>query len=370
MRGSSVFLGCWLCAFALAGCMGVLGVDFDPRTRNTNEGAAEDASTHPTEPVSNGGTNADASLADAGTDAERGPLPEHERLAALRVRIADAVTFDRYLATRSWTWWVDEAKRGHAIRFADGAERTLPIGPTSANDDVLVRRGASDIYSAETGERVAELWGLEPTAVEHAIFVFQSSSFNSIEVGVWRPSAPLTKLMTLPTASSVVLGTWRDTMFVRDATATRIHAVDLDATSPRTIDLGVDPIAVSGLADGVVVTHLAGFERRMVLVSKGGAVRSISDAIADAESPIPTRERALLDTPTTIDEWILFAAQAGLLAFRPRDARLIALQLRSPNAPYAFFGAKVVAAPRTVMFTVSGDLQGLYAMPLDGVLPP
>jgi hypothetical protein len=181
----------------------------------------------------------------------------------------------------------------------------------------------------------------------------------------------LTNVGTLASSAVSPVGKHRNTVYLRDYSAAgSFLVVDVDPFAVRNVDAGVIPLAVAPVTDGLVVTHAAGAGYRFLLVKPAGERVDLTQRIDAAASNVPRELRAPLQMPTTLGEWLIFSANAGILAFRPRDEKLLPLQIRADADRFVFDVPHVVEGARALVFRIgASELQGLYCVKLDGVLP-
>jgi hypothetical protein len=370
MRGRLVLvlaLGC------LMACNAILGVDFEGRQRDSVDGGE---AAPPEEEDSDAAAPKDGEVAkDSSLEAavDGGYLADLEKLAKLRVRVADAPSLENYFVSRSWIHWLDGVGRGDSLKPSDGATRDLPIASKVMNDDVFAYRPTTvddlSVRSASSGQVLGAFDIDMSVALDEGVVMLDGST----TARVWRSSSPTTlgTIGTLPSSAVNPLGKYGNTLYLKNfLDLNKLIVVDIAPVGVRSVDISVLPQAVTRITEGIVLTHIIGAtETHFQLVPPTGAPIDLTAEIEAAKSNIPLADRVAFQHPAAVGDWLVFSAQCGILAFRHRDSRLVALQLRTDADDYFYNGVHVVHASRTLVFTMSKSKQGLYYSKLDGLLP-
>jgi len=365
---------------SLTACNAILGVDFEGRRRDSSdgvdggeemppEGEEGDAST-PKE----GGTSKDGSLEAA---VEGGYLADLEKLAKLRVRVADAPAgLDKHFASRSWMHWVDGAGHGHSLKPQDGTTRNIAKSFLDANDIVALHRltppADLSIISGTDGQVLGTFHVSYPVALDDGVLVFEDGAPGMLEARVWRTSSPTMLGASIGTVPSTVypIGKTGNTAYLRQfSVPPKLFIVDIQTPSVTSIDFNVELQAVSKITEGMVLTHVTG-GTKFQLVRPTGVPVNLTAEIAAAKSNIPIADRLAYGAAATSGDWLFYSAQCGILAFRYRDRRLVPIQLRTSEDDFFYNGVRVVQSPRTVIFTSAKSLEGLWHVKVDSLLPP
>jgi hypothetical protein len=353
-------------------CNAILGVDFEGRLRDEDAGADSGPLDDEDGAASKeGGVSRDGSV-EAAIDG--GYLADLEKLAKLRVRLADAPSLENYFVSRSWIHWLDGAGSGSSFKPSDGATRDLPIASKVMNDDVFTYRptpgDALSVRSAANGEELGAFDIDTSVALDDGVVMLDGTTTARI----WRSSSPttLSPIGTLPSSVVQPLGNYGNTLYLKDfADLKKLVVVDIAPPGIRSVGINVSPQAITRITEGIVVTHIVGTtETHFQLLPTSGVPIDLTAEIAATTSDIPVAARDAFQQPAAVGDWLVFSARCGILAFRHRDRRLVALQLRSPEDDYFYNGVHAVRSPRTLVFTMSKSEQGLHYVKLDGLLPP
>jgi hypothetical protein len=378
MRASTLgLLGLATLALGFGGCAGLLGLDFEPRddvpaAEAGPPPAAEDAGDAP------GSSDAGSAVVDAGrVDAGDGGIDDEQaRLAALRVRVADAPTLDGYFTSRSWLYWTPGDGTWRGLRPPSADARQIPHRVIGANDTHAVTGNVVDpatIRVADTSAQVAQFAqdSVRPVAVDDGVLFFSEavSAAGTIDVLLWKPASPTTrpKIGTVATGAAAVIGKTGSEVFLRDIlTVNRLWVASAAAPSVTSVTLTVTPQSATRTDDGVVVTHVAGAETLLRLVTPSV---DLTAEIAAADCIIPASERAAVGGGlASYGPWLIFTSRSGILAYRHGDKRLVPVQIRKPTDAFVFNVPHVVRATRLLVFTMPAP-QGLHFVPLDAILP-
>lgn len=363
-----------------AACGALLGVDFEGRPREL--GTEADAAGAEVDAAGAEGMVAPAAAMPDGPPRpalDAGYLARRDELASRRVRIADAPAgLDGYFTSRSWVYWVDASQVGHALRPVDGARRQLATAFYDASDTFVLTRSVDfrvTISTAEAGKPLAtfERGSPSPMALEDAVVFFGEGNGSVVPTLAWRPETSPSRADsgTISALAIHVIGKSRHALYIKDlADAKKLWVLDFAPAGVREVSVPVQPMAVVETADGLVLSYLAGSETRYLLVKPTGPAADLTASIAAATSDVPVSERAAFGAPAAYGEWIVFSAKCGILALRPRDERLVAVQLRAPTDNLFFNGVRVAEASNVVVFSIAAGQQGLYYVRLDDLLRP
>ncbi len=360
---------------ALAGCNALLGLDFEPRTR---EDATDGAGGVPSE--EDGGTTAPDAATDARVEvkSDGGIDDEQARLAALRTRLASSTRLDGFFTSKSWLYYETLTGMWSGRQLPGTETRTLPFMLNDGNDTHVVTGRTIDpatIRLADTGMQIAT-FARDSTsfAVLDDGIVFFPEVTSGTDVVVWRATEPTArpKIGNIPSQSLLVLGRSSTSVFLRNfLDATQLIVVDAGAAPGITkLTKSVEPQSVVETTDGLVLAHVGGSEVLFQLLPRSGPTVDLTAGIAAADCIIPPSERGALSSSTTVlGGWLFYAGRGGILAYRHADKRLVPVQIRKPTDRFLFNVPKVVRATRTLVFQMP-DPEGLYAVPLDAILPP
>lgn len=358
------FLALFCAALPLLACTKLLDVDFDARDRNLVT-----PNDRPDGEDGDGGRLPDGAFPPETGD---GAPTEQDILARLRVRVADATS--AYFASSSWLYWTDTTNAGHGYRPVDKATRLLPANIRYGNDDFVIVADTPTVgltYAADTS-LLADTFtygaGM-PVALASGVVSFDLNAGDNTTIPkVWRPSAPgvHTPAPAIATIQPSMLGRAEDTIYLRDfAAPTKMFAFGLPAATTASIALPFAPIAVVPLGTTLVLVRFEGAFIGMQLLNPS---RDLGAAINNATSTVPVEDRAPLDLPVAIDDWLIYSAAGGLLAFHPGDDRLIPLQLRSDIDSFTFDGVRALQGAKHVAFVITSGPTGLYVLDVRGLL--
>jgi hypothetical protein len=354
-----------------AACTTILGVDFDERFGAVgDDGGARDGSV----------ALDDSGAIDAGDfDANADYLAQQEALAKRRVRVDDApASIANFLASSSWLYWNDAAQVGHSYRPKDKVRRDgLPL-VHDANDDVVLTRNVTNrtvkFSRAADGVALATL----PETLRATFMLRQGAVFFDDESGTsriytWSAASPTVRVKKGSFASTAFLpiGHSEQTVFLQtfplDMTILRVD-VTPEGTSKITFPELAQHVSLGPL--GQLVTYVVGSEYRFRLLAPAGVAREIAAEVAQAASSIPSTERVGLGFGVVVGDWIVFAARAGILGYRPRDRTLLPVQVRAPTDRFSFSQVLAIPDQRAIGFAISSEaVAGLYVLELDGILP-
>ena len=352
--------------FPLLACSKLLDVDFDARGHGggTVGPGGETGTNDGGDLLPDGGRKPDAG--------DAGPTTEEDLLALLRVRVGDST--GSYFTSPSWLYWTDVSNAGHGYRPADKTTRVLPSGIQYGNDDFVIvpESGSLGLTYETTTSAVVDTFSYTagfPLALVDGVVSFDLNAVaNTTIPKVWRSSQPGVHA-TSPAIAAVqpsVLGRGDDVVYLRDfATPTNIFVFSLPAATTTSLTMPFAPIAVLPVAGTLIVVRFQGDFIGMQLLDSG---RDLVDAIAKATSDISADDRAPLDLPAAVDDWVVYSARAGILAFHPSDNRLVALQLRSAADNFTFDGVKAMSGAKAIAFTITTGPTGLYVLDVTNLL--
>jgi hypothetical protein len=363
-------------------CNALFGVDFDGKLREST--SSDDAGNEVLDgdivfDARNDGPPAtfDASPRDAANDGNY--LSEKDRLDALRVRIGDAPSnLNDLRASPAWLYWNDAAGVGHRLRPSIGTvEGPLPR-VDDANDDTLLTRDVQNNLVTFTNAATRVKIGTFPEDT-HLTFMIRSGAVffqnetTVMRISTWKPSAPTvrTKGGTLATIVIDDVGRFDDTVIFRNLRDTaNLLRVSVNPELVQKIAFAPLANSATNLPEGVVISHVVGADRRMMLYESGGT-RDLVSEINALVSTTPVSERALFDFPVAFGRWLVFTARGGIFAFRPSDKKLLPLQLRAPLDPFSFANIRTLPLDGSIGFSVSTTaIAGTYTLRISSLLPP
>jgi hypothetical protein len=201
-------------------------------------------------------------------------------------------------------------------------------------------------------------------------YIFFIKEGPAIRAYSWTSSQPsMLKGDLLQDSEPIVLGRSSTTLIVRLPNG---ELAQLEGHPPRLRQLGMKAPtakAVAMHADGLILASTVNFKTEYVM-----GTRRLTDEIQDVAGPIARDQRLPIfptPAPSILGNWIIFCADAGILAYRPRDRKLVLLQQLSRDDDFWLYGTPAIPNAWAIGFAARrGPYEGIYLLRLGRMLEP